>query len=172
MIEMPRRSVTRFFIPLIDVLTLLFCIFLLMPVVRPGDDEGGGEGTPATEAERQQREKARLTREIDELRANKLAALQQRLAVSVLEIDEKTGKLYYYDRQRRGDRRVEVTSRNVDGIIEREKEAAGGRDVYFLLLRPRPTTGSVVFPQERQREEYDRWFEGIAHGYDLLPGVK
>ena len=34
MIEFPRRSVTRFFIPLIDVLTLLFCIFLLMPLVK------------------------------------------------------------------------------------------------------------------------------------------
>lgn len=30
MIHMPRRSVTRFFIPLIDVLILLFCIFLLL----------------------------------------------------------------------------------------------------------------------------------------------
>src|SRR5690349_9265321 len=37
MIQMPRRSVTRFFIPLIDVLTLLFCIFLLMPMVRPAE---------------------------------------------------------------------------------------------------------------------------------------
>ena len=34
MIQMPRRSVTRFFIPLIDVLTVLFGIFLLMPIVR------------------------------------------------------------------------------------------------------------------------------------------
>ena len=32
MITMPSRSVTLFFIPLIDVLTVLFCIFLLMPV--------------------------------------------------------------------------------------------------------------------------------------------
>ena len=30
MIKMPHRNVTRFFIPLIDVLILLFCIFLLM----------------------------------------------------------------------------------------------------------------------------------------------
>src|SRR6266852_5028203 len=34
MIAFPRRSVTRFFIPLIDVLTLLFCIFLLMPMIK------------------------------------------------------------------------------------------------------------------------------------------
>jgi len=33
MIERPKRSVTRFFVPLIDVLILLFCIFLLMPFV-------------------------------------------------------------------------------------------------------------------------------------------
>jgi len=33
MIRLPQRSVTRFFIPLIDVLTLLFCIFLLIPLV-------------------------------------------------------------------------------------------------------------------------------------------
>ena len=34
MIHMPHRSVTRFFVPLIDVLLLLFCIFLLMPYVK------------------------------------------------------------------------------------------------------------------------------------------
>ena len=32
MIRMPQRSVTRFFIPLIDVMMLLFVIFLLMPI--------------------------------------------------------------------------------------------------------------------------------------------
>ena len=36
--EMPRRSVTRFFIPMIDVLTLLFCIYLLMPMVAAAPD--------------------------------------------------------------------------------------------------------------------------------------
>ena len=39
MIQLPQRSVTRFFIPLIDVLTLLFCIFLVMPLAKePGDN--------------------------------------------------------------------------------------------------------------------------------------
>ena len=33
MIELPKRSVTRFFIPLIDVLILLFAIFIMLPVV-------------------------------------------------------------------------------------------------------------------------------------------
>src|SRR2546421_228343 len=42
----PRRSVTRFFIPMIDVLTLLFCIFLLMPFVKSAGEEGA-DGGPA-----------------------------------------------------------------------------------------------------------------------------
>ena len=43
MIRLPQRSVTRFFIPMIDVLTLLFCIYLLMPIVDNADD-GESEG--------------------------------------------------------------------------------------------------------------------------------
>ena len=49
-IHMPHRSVTRFFIPLIDVLILLFCIFLLMPYVKLVEGEPGdlaGKGTVA-----------------------------------------------------------------------------------------------------------------------------
>ena len=44
MIEMPHRSITRFFVPMIDVLTLLFCIYLLMPIVQ---DPATGESDVA-----------------------------------------------------------------------------------------------------------------------------
>ena len=47
MIEFPKRSVTRFFIPLIDVLTLLFCIFLLMPLVKAGGEADVSENPPS-----------------------------------------------------------------------------------------------------------------------------
>ena len=43
MIQFPRRSVTRFFIPLIYVLTLLFCIFLMMPAVKKVTDAEAAE---------------------------------------------------------------------------------------------------------------------------------
>ena len=49
MIVRPSRSVTRFFIPMIDVLTLLFCIYLLMPMV-------GASGEGESEADRRVRE--------------------------------------------------------------------------------------------------------------------
>ena len=54
MIQLPRRSVTRFFIPLIDVLTLLFCIFLMMPAVKKSDEaEAAGPEDAAQEREAQ-----------------------------------------------------------------------------------------------------------------------
>ena len=50
MIQLPQRSVTRFFIPLIDVLTLLFCIFLVMPLAQ-NSDQALAEQLTAKEAE-------------------------------------------------------------------------------------------------------------------------
>ena len=69
MISPPRRSVTRFFIPLIDVLILLFCIFLLMPFVStPAPDDG-----PKPEAKAPE-----LPTDVQELR-KQLAAAQNLL---------------------------------------------------------------------------------------------
>src|SRR6266571_2346107 len=101
MIQLPKRSVTRFFIPLIDVLTLLFCIFLLMPVVEgeagPANAEGqktngeGGAQLAALRARVRELETRDLNaRERDELlklKNGKAAELQKRLSIHVLEID-------------------------------------------------------------------------------------
>lgn len=186
MIEMPRRSVTRFFIPLIDVLTLLFCIYLLMPIIKPRE-EGEGDTpaeTPLTAAERQelrqlraqqktvaelermQRELKSLQEQLAKLRLENLDTLQKRLAIRVLEIGA-DGKLYYYDARRSQDRRTEVTANNVAALIRNQKQQAGGNELYFLILYPRITSGFPVFPLRSQREEYDHWFAGVAHGYDI-----
>lgn len=190
MIQLPQRSVTRFFIPLIDVLTLLFCIYLLMPIVKPAGAEEDGAATsstnqnPLTAAERQELEKLRkdkrvvadlekiqkdrltLLEELAKLRKLKLEALQQRLAIRVLEIGEE-GKLYYYDPQRSRDRLVEITEKNVAEFIRTQKDFAGDEEIYVLILYPRVATGNSPYPLRSQREEYDRWFEGVAHGYDV-----
>ncbi|HEV3260930.1 MAG TPA: hypothetical protein VG013_29025 [Gemmataceae bacterium] len=165
MIQMPRRSVTRFFIPLIDVLTLLFCIFLLMPVVQPSDDDPEAGGAPADQADRQR--KIELIKEIQRLRTEKVQALQQRMAIRVLEIDPRSGKLYYYDPTRKANRRVEITKDNFAAVIKNEQRAARGEDVYFLILYPRPATGISPYPEDQQRREYNRWFQEVAHGYDI-----
>ena len=104
MIERPKRSVTRFFVPLIDVLILLFCIFLLMPfVATPAAPEPDPKDKAApkvkdelpTDVKTLQAELLKSRREVDRLTAER-GNLAERLSVKVLEIDPANGRLYYY----------------------------------------------------------------------------
>jgi hypothetical protein len=185
MIEMPRRSVTRFFIPLIDVLTLLFCIFLLMPIVRATTEagEGAAAGPGLTAQERQDLERLRREKEawqnvgnltkkeaelretLQSLRREKLDTLAQRLAIRVLEIDR--DKLYYYDPNREADRRVEITKETVARFLAEQKRTAGDRDLYLLILYPRRASGLPGYPTKGQIKEYEAWFKDVAHSYDI-----
>ena len=112
MIHMPRRSVTRFFIPLIDVLLLLFCIFLLMPMVaeeqheideakrkavvdrlstRVRDLERKLDDLSKLEELRPELEKLeKLRAERDLLRKLTTAAVHEKVFVRILDIDGKT----------------------------------------------------------------------------------
>ncbi len=146
MIISPRKSVTRFFIPLIDVLILLFCIFLLMPFVshpEPTDAPASAETPPTppeslpTEVKLLQEELREARLRIARLERERLSRLTDRLAVRVLEIDPRNGVLYYYDPDR-----VEVRSEaDAVRLITRQKALAsqGGvvKDIFFLILYPR-----------------------------------
>jgi len=175
MIHMPKRSVTRFFIPLIDVLTLLFCIFLLMPLVKatpetaednsPGSADGRSERpieetTKAIEALRK-----KLETELEQLREAKKDVLQERVAVRVLEIDPKTGQLVYYTPER-----VEIRNEaDAHDLIRRDRRAIGEgkRELYYEILYPREPGNP--FPLKEQKQLYNEWFKDVAHGFDI-PG--
>lgn len=167
MIPSPRRSVTRFFVPLIDVLILLFCIFLLMPFVSRPDAGKDGEPPPEvrdpslpTDTQKLQEELANTRRQLDELRKQR-ANLADRLSVRVLEIDKADGRLYAFDPD---GGRIEVRDQSdARRLINRQKYLAGGKDVFFLLLYPRELTG---FPLRDQVDRYNRWFEDVPHGFD------
>jgi hypothetical protein len=171
MIQMPRRSVTRFFIPLIDVLTLLFCIFLLMPLVKaPAEagDEGRADGDRAGPDSAGPRSDTPedVRAELEQLRREKMQVLQQRLAVRVLEIDRDTGKLYYHDPER-----AEVSSEaDAQALIQRDRRAIGEgkRELYYEILYPRDVASP--YPLREQRQKYDEWFKDVAHGWDI-PGA-
>jgi hypothetical protein len=173
-IRPPHRSVTRFFIPLIDVLTLLFCIFLLMPYVKPVDGEApdpaaAGRPGAVTAPEPSAGDAAALNREVEELRRERDRLQEQReqvlsrLVIHVLEIDRGTGRLYDYDPER-----VEVADQaDAQALIDRERRRVGGRELYFLILYPR---GSSGFPLRRQVAAYDKWFRDVPHGFDSPSG--
>jgi hypothetical protein len=176
MLHMPQRSVTRFFIPLIDVLILLFCLYLLMPMVADTDASSAEERRRilddqlrAHESEKREKEKKgeeitdQLRAEIERLRKERGEALQKRLAVRVLEIG-KTGKLYYRDPDL-----VEIRNQaDATALIERDRRDLGTRELYYLILYPRTRS---AYPTREQLENYRRWFAGVALGYDR-PGAR
>jgi len=156
MIRLPHRSVTRFFIPMIDVLTLLFCIYLLMPP----DQEA------AARRERRslgQQTDTAASRQSDKAK-EKGKRLMDRLFVRVLEIDARSGKLYYRDPERKEVR----NERDAFKLIEHDRETQGAkRELLYMVLYPRiPNTG---YPTVGQKADYERWFKGVALGYDV-PG--
>lgn len=176
MIRLPRRSVTRFFIPLIDVLILLFAIFLVMPLVGQAESEADAaariEKERSLNAElemlRQQQPdlSRRLQAELERLRREKVQVLKDRLAVRVLDIDPATGRLYYQDPDR-----VEVRNQaDARELIERDRRerGLGQRELYYIILYPRDRKSD--FPTEGQRQAYERWFDGVALAFDV-PGA-
>jgi chromosome segregation ATPase len=123
MIVMPRRSVTRFFIPLIDVLLLLFVIFLLMPIANLEEMEERrqtaldlSETVDSLERELQRRsaelhklEEARgaadeidkLRDEVERLRRGIRDSLQQRAAFHIIDIDARPATSFTMTRAER-----------------------------------------------------------------------
>jgi hypothetical protein len=156
MLQLPRRSVTRFFIPLIDVLTLLFATFLLLPVLK------------AT-AETEKAPKASSTIVGDEA-----AELQRRLVVRILSIEKvKRGNgIERYELVYRKQYRVEpvpvVDAAGAHEVIATDKkDLAPGEQLYYLVLLPRDDPESL-YPLESDVKNYREWFQSVALGFEDL----
>lgn len=168
MITTPKRAVTRFFIPLIDVLILLFCIFLLMPFVSAPEETplAVPQKSPATElpkdAAELQRQLLESKRRVDKLVKDKTPTAE-RMSVRVLEIDKASGKLFAFEPDS-PEPKVEVKDQaDAQRLIDRQRRLAGAKDVFFLILYPRELTG---YPLQKQTDTYRRWFKDVPHGFD------
>jgi hypothetical protein len=162
MLRMPQRSVTRFFIPLIDVLTLLFCVFLIMPMAQPG---AGGAERPATlegqvqqlveQTRRDADALAKLRAEMDALRQSKGRDLAQKLQIVILSL-RKDGKLY-------GPDGLEIAGPDDAELrVKRDRNRKGEDQELLYLVR-----FENVLTRER-REQIDGWFTGQTVKYDLV----
>lgn len=164
MIERPKRAVTRFFIPLIDVLILLFCIFLLMPFM---DQPGSAEPAGKQAVEKQEQTPEQLKSEIAGLRlelskaTNDLRQLQEertnpaeKVVPFVLEIEPKFGHLIYYGG---GEVRRIKDRRDAEEIISQHKRRIGiAKEPLFIIILPKELTG---VPSAPQLKEYRSWFD-------------
>jgi hypothetical protein len=158
MLQMPRRSVTRFFIPLIDVLTLLFCIFLMMPAVKRTAEAGNRE-LAQREQNLQKREKE-LRQETGALRRQTTQQVLKNLAPRILEIDESNGKLLYRD-PRTPTKPVEISSEaDARELIRRDEKGPGGPDSVYYVIRY-PLDPNSDYPRSGVPAEYLRWFAGV-----------
>ncbi len=181
MIQMPQRSVTRFFIPLIDVLTLLFCIYLLMPIVKPAvaddfGDDAPGDSTPQEarlsaeerhELERLRKRSQLLEEQLARLQRERTAGIQEQISLRVLQIDDQ-GRLFHHDARQPLQPAVQLTAENVRKWLDTQVDQAVGKELYLLILYPPVAPGSApTAPSESQKEEFERWFQGVAHGYDI-----
>lgn len=148
MIVLPRRSITRFFVPLIDVLVLFFCVFLFMPMVTQGDNPNG----PSTSSSNSSQPKSEpLLDEIARLRNKNTLDIQGQLSINVLEIDSKTGELL-----KRSGAREKIANRELAAkMIEEDLLSSNGKKIMYVILYPQEDNG---FPTREQRENYQRWF--------------
>jgi len=148
MIVLPRRSITRFFVPLIDVLVLFFCVFLFMPMVTQGDNP---DGPSASFSNSSQPKSEPLLEEIARLRNKNTLDIQGQLFINVLEIDSKTGELF-----KRLAERKKIANRELAAkMIEEDLLSSNGKKIMYVILYPQEDTG---FPTREQRENYQRWF--------------
>ena len=188
MIEMPRRSVTRFFIPLIDVLMLLFGIFLLMPIATEAELEGQRDtaSDQAETADALQRELRRRTHELrqleelrpmldkvaelknenDRLRNQARQGIQQRFVFKIIDIDPKTGVFEYADPLLPEKKAEQITDKETArALIERHQREIKGRELAYVLRRPRQLSG---YPTGKQIEQLRQWFAGVQNSVEQL----
>ncbi len=177
MIQMPRRSVTRFFIPLIDVMTLLFAVFLLLPIFRDSEPESPDKekAAKAKELTNLKKELERLQAELERLRKQQGTPLQQRLAIRVLEIDPNDGRLFYYEAGRPPRKRYLTNAEEASGLIlrnqrelvERAKADQPRPELHYLFVFPREDS---AFPSGLQVMQYEKWFGNVSHSIDRPGG--
>lgn len=154
----PARSITRFLLPMADVMALLFSLFLLLPHLgslpgaTEGERRGSGVWSPA--------EQKIVWEELMRLRRQMHALPGFRDYLVPLRIDGDTGRLFL---QADG-RDTEITEENVRQIVEdfRQRAArAGQKRLTFLLI----ADYSRPHPDQRDEARFRRWFAGIRYEY-------
>ena len=163
MIQLPERAVTRFFVPLIDVLILLFCIFLLLPFVSsPADQTATPDGPVNLDDLRRELVKAKDDLAIEKRRTEELlrerADSAQRTVVWVIDIDGDTGELSYAAADGPPGKRFTMSSPDdARGFILNTKKRTDGRAVKYLFVCPRKPSR---FPDKKTLDNIAAWFAG------------
>jgi hypothetical protein len=192
MIEAPKRSVTRFFIPLVDIMMLLFSMFLLLPILEVGG-QAGAEKAAKNKAEdltlaldtanKQIRQLSAevavlrkyadpamnlelLRKEIDELKKSKGEALKKMLHVQVLRWDSKLNKWEYFDEKTPKAKPLVIKNKeDAEKLIKEHQHQAKimNKTLQYLQVFPMGGPGPV------ETRDIDNWFAGVWIEPVVLP---
>lgn len=183
MIEAPKRSVTRFFVPLVDIMMLLFSMFLLLPIL-----EVGGQGSAEKAAKKNQeeleqsltsanqqvhqliaevtklrksadpeRDLQQLYKELDELKKAKGDAMKKMLLVQVTRWNGKKSKWEYFDEKKPNAKPKEIGSaKDAKELLKAHQHQASlmGKELQYLQVFP------FGGPGPSETKQFDDWFAG------------
>jgi hypothetical protein len=151
---LPARSVARFMLPLADVMTVLFSLFLLLPHLEqkgPGRESAASKAGLMT-AEEQWQAREELTR----YRRVLQTPTSQRLMVVVLTIDGQNGSLMLNE----GARQTPLQNAgDVGRLVQIHLDAAraSSKELFYVLQAPPP--GQVRrHPTLGDEANYRAWF--------------
>ncbi|MCI0463590.1 MAG: hypothetical protein L0Z62_42180 [Gemmataceae bacterium] len=181
MIQLPRRSITRYFIPLIDVLLLMFCVFLLLPVVNeslPPDAQTPRRKIDLKEFDDLKAELARLKADLKGLKLPDKASQRPAPEIRTLEVDPKDGRLFFVKAGKAGqlfEREYLNDSEAVQRLAREQRRQLRLRfpdeqtrpELHFLIVTPRVDS---AFPNQGQVEQYKQWFAGVSYSIDWPGG--
>lgn len=165
---LPTRGVSRFMLPLADVMTLLFSLFLLLPHLEqePGRKLAAAQTRPSQWDRETQR---RAEEELERLRRVVQLPTGERLYVVVLDIDANNGDLVLI----RGLERVRVTGRNIESIVREHRGLAQATEqkLFYLLRRPPvgPDGRAPRHPTREERLQYGEWLRGQGVEFQIEP---
>lgn len=163
MIQLPERAVTRFFVPLIDVLILLFCIFLLLPFVSaPADPKTAADAPADLDSLREKLKKTEDELAVEKKRVDDWlknpAASAQRTAVWVIDVDGDSGELSYAAPDGPPGKRFSLTSRETARqYIDLTGTRSRPQAVKYLFVCPRKPSR---FPDKQTLANITAWFAG------------
>ncbi len=181
MIQMPRRSITRYFIPLIDVMILLFCVFLLIPTIQESEPENPEAARKQTEAKKKVEHLEKLVKklqvDIEALKKADKGRERPAMTIRTLEVDPKDGRLYCIVPGKGGQlfHREYLDEKEVQELVRRHRRELRQRypddlkrpELHYLIMTPRMDS---AYPSQGQLEKYKQWFAGVSYSVDWPGG--
>jgi len=180
------HSPTRFLIPLIDVLLVLFGLFMVAQVMVSGDQQPHARQERTTRTLEPERERetveqlrkkleeatAQLGKERESLRNASAAQLAGMISVRSLDIDPIDGHLVTDAGE---SIRNEAQARAlIDWDRRRQPANPGEAEKKLVYLLRYPKSRESGFPTVRQKLDLSRWFSGTTLTFEIpeLPGER